>query len=260
MPVNPANRFLGALVVLLVTFGPIRVSSAQPEDFIDLGVRTQAESFSVPVRLRTGNDIRWFRIVLPATDPESGPQGFVDIWTRPTFDGYFMRYGAFGVFDRFGDRIAVGRDVSDGPVFECSFGSGDPRPPTFVPPVEIPSRENPAFFGQEGDLAAGEYWIAVGEYPWFGLNGWSAGSIRPPESLDRETDLYFNIQPGGVPYCDPDFNWDGNVDQEDAWYLINVIAGGTNETGRFADYNRDGNEDQDDVLALIHTIAGGGCP
>jgi hypothetical protein len=260
MPVNPANRFLGALVVLLVTFGPIRVSSAQPEDFIDLGVRTQAESFSVPVRLRTGNDIRWFRIVLPATDPESGPQGFVDIWTRPTFDGYFMRYGDFAMFNGVGDLVADARHVSERPVFQCSFGLRDPRPPIDIPPADFPDPLNDAFFGQEGDVIAGVYWIAVGEYPWFGSNGWLAGSINTPENLNRETNLYFNIQPGGVPHCDADFNWDGNVDQEDAWYLINVIAGGQNETGRWADYNRDGNEDQDDVLALIHTIAGGGCP
>ncbi|MCC6951198.1 MAG: hypothetical protein IT433_07095, partial [Phycisphaerales bacterium] len=77
---------------------------------------------------------------------------------------------------------------------------------------------------------------------------------------DRNTELHIRIQPPDIPYCDGDFNWDGNVDQDDVLYLANVLAGGENPTGRFADYNRDGNADQDDLLALVHTIAGGGCP
>ncbi|MCC6950180.1 MAG: hypothetical protein IT433_01910 [Phycisphaerales bacterium] len=78
--------------------------------------------------------------------------------------------------------------------------------------------------------------------------------------MDRNTELHIRIQPPNIPYCDGDFNWDGNTDQDDVLCLANVLAGGENPTGRFADYNRDGNEDQDDLLALVHTIAGGGCP
>jgi hypothetical protein len=62
------------------------------------------------------------------------------------------------------------------------------------------------------------------------------------------------------PRCDPDVNQDGNVDQDDVSYLINVIGGGDNPAGTDPDYNQDGNVDQDDVIALINTIAGGGCP
>jgi hypothetical protein len=256
---NPG--YLGRVAALAAVGGIwASVALGQPEDFIDLGVRTQAGAFSVPVRLRAGNDIRWYRVVLPGTAIPDGPQGFVDIWTMPTFDGYFMRHGAFGIFNNQGNRIAVSRVISDWPVFQCSFGISDPRSPIPIPPVEFPELPNPPFQGQDGELSLGVYWVAVGEHPWFGPDNWSAGSIRPPESLDRETNLYFNIQPGGVLYCDPDFNWDGNVDQEDVRYLINVIAGGTNETGRWADFNRDGNEDLDDVMALIDVIAGGNCP
>lgn len=60
--------------------------------------------------------------------------------------------------------------------------------------------------------------------------------------------------------CDPDYNQDGNADQDDIMYLINVIAGGPNPTGLDPDYTHDGNADQDDVLALINVIAGGACP
>jgi hypothetical protein len=60
--------------------------------------------------------------------------------------------------------------------------------------------------------------------------------------------------------CDPDLNQDGNADQDDVAYLINVIAGGENPTGIDPDFNGDGNVDQDDVAALINVVAGGGCP
>jgi alpha-amylase len=60
--------------------------------------------------------------------------------------------------------------------------------------------------------------------------------------------------------CDPDVNQDGNVDQDDVLYLINVIGGGQNPTGIDPDFNRDGNADQDDVTALIDVVAGGPCP
>jgi len=60
--------------------------------------------------------------------------------------------------------------------------------------------------------------------------------------------------------CDPDLNQDGNVDQDDIAYLINVIGGGANPSGIDPDFNVDGNADQDDVSALINVVAGGLCP
>jgi hypothetical protein len=63
-----------------------------------------------------------------------------------------------------------------------------------------------------------------------------------------------------APACDPDLNQDGNVDQDDIAYLINVVGGGGNPTGIDPDFNQDGNVDQDDVSALINTVGGGGCP
>jgi len=62
------------------------------------------------------------------------------------------------------------------------------------------------------------------------------------------------------PPCDADLNQDGNVDQDDVAYLINVVGGGDNPTGIDPDFNRDGNVDQDDVAAIINTVGGGGCP
>jgi hypothetical protein len=74
-----------------------------------------------------------------------------------------------------------------------------------------------------------------------------------------------NVSPAGVygnapVVCDPDVNQDGNSDQGDIDYLINVIAGGENPTGIDPDFNQDGNADQGDVDALINVVAGGECP
>jgi hypothetical protein len=60
--------------------------------------------------------------------------------------------------------------------------------------------------------------------------------------------------------CDPDYNQDGNTDQDDVRYLVDVVAGGPNPTGRDPDWNGDGNVDQDDVRGLVDHIAGGVCP
>ncbi len=60
--------------------------------------------------------------------------------------------------------------------------------------------------------------------------------------------------------CDPDLNQDGNSDQGDVDYIINVIAGGANPTGIDPDFNNDGNADQGDIDAVINVIAGGACP
>ena len=70
----------------------------------------------------------------------------------------------------------------------------------------------------------------------------------------------FRISPTTPAVCDPDLNQDGNADQGDIDYLVNVVAGGDNTTGIDPDFNRDGNVDQGDIDAIINVIAGGNCP
>ncbi|MFA6045349.1 MAG: hypothetical protein WC718_10225 [Phycisphaerales bacterium] len=63
-----------------------------------------------------------------------------------------------------------------------------------------------------------------------------------------------------APTCDPDVNQDGNADQGDVDYLINVVAGGENSTMIDPDFNQDGNVDQGDIDSLLNVVAGGECP
>jgi hypothetical protein len=102
--------------------------------------------------------------------------------------------------------------------------------------------------------------------------GCTAGRARV--SVPVAAGEYFIIRVGGTngatgtgvltitctPPCDPDLNHDGNADQDDVAYLVNVIAGGGDPTGIDPDFNRDGNTDQDDYAALVRVIAGGPCP
>ncbi len=60
--------------------------------------------------------------------------------------------------------------------------------------------------------------------------------------------------------CDPDFNGDGSVDQDDIACLAQVVAGNASCSNLNPDFNRDGNVDQDDIDALAQVVGGAPCP
>jgi hypothetical protein len=72
-------------------------------------------------------------------------------------------------------------------------------------------------------------------------------------------DVFITIQSAGTP-CDPDYNQDGNVDQDDIACLAQIIAGDPSCSDIDPDFNGDGNVDQDDIAALTDVVAGGPCP
>ncbi|MFZ2874352.1 MAG: choice-of-anchor X domain-containing protein [Phycisphaerales bacterium] len=88
------------------------------------------------------------------------------------------------------------------------------------------------------------------------IASWSGASATGAYKISM-TGVCFD---GGPVSCDPDYNQDGNVDQDDLAYLVNVLGGGENPTNRDPDFNGDGNADQDDYAALLNVIAGGNCP
>ncbi len=91
----------------------------------------------------------------------------------------------------------------------------------------------------------------------------SASDVNPQSVVESGLDAFFLSAVTCTPpaaSCDPDVNQDGNADQGDVDYIINVIAGGANPTGLDPDFNLDGNADQGDIDALVNVIAGGQCP
>jgi hypothetical protein len=94
---------------------------------------------------------------------------------------------------------------------------------------------------------------------WGGISNVTANGA-PVSSFSVSSDSGTDWSGGYQPPCDPDVNQDGNVDQGDIDYLINVVAGGPNDTGIDPDFNRDGNVDQGDIDSLVNVVAGGNCP
>jgi len=255
-------RALSAAVAATVAFVS-NPASAQPTEFIDLGERFVPETITVEIDLPASNAVQWIRIVLP---PLSADAGFLDVASRiEEFAEPWMMGPSAVLFNSDGSihQLWAGLDEGGDLQLWASYGlTAVPRAPYCFVAINEPIGplfcDTTPFAGQMGPLAGGEYWLAIGND--LGCNaGWRCSSFSHPGPLVRCT-VDIRIQPPDVPYCDGDFNWDGNSDQDDVLYLANVLAGGDNETGRFPDYNRDGNEDQDDLLALVHTIAGGGCP
>ncbi|MCC6951811.1 MAG: hypothetical protein IT433_10245, partial [Phycisphaerales bacterium] len=128
---------------------------------------------------------------------------------------------------------------------------------------------NASFDNDQGDFIANYKWYEGANLLQDGPSLLSAPftvgthtlTLRVTDSLGATDDdtVAITVNAGG-PSCDPDLNQDGNVDQDDIAYLINVVGGGENPTGIDPDFNQDGNVDQDDIAALINTVGGGGCP
>ena len=255
---RPASFVCGVCSLLAPT------AAAQPEDYTNLGPRLTAQTLEVPILLDSGEDIKWFLVELPAVHADAG---FVEMFTRSACVCLLLDRPGFIVFpsvagfDAAGQQLAHDSGRGDMGDIRMSWGLRDPRPPVCIVYDEFGNLAcNLPLAGELGTLERGWCWVAIGNEFLAGMDNWTVATNHPPSDPARHTTLTIRIQPPDVPYCDGDFNWDGNVDQDDVMYLANVLAGGGNETGRFPDYNRDGNEDQDDLLALVHTIAGGGCP
>ncbi len=88
----------------------------------------------------------------------------------------------------------------------------------------------------------------------------TCGSLVSDSALVFITGHNVPPPPPPPPACDSDVNQDGNADQGDIDFLIDVVAGGDNYTGIDPDFNQDGNADQGDIDALLNVIAGGDCP
>lgn len=92
---------------------------------------------------------------------------------------------------------------------------------------------------------------------------WQIADPAAPNGVaaSQASRLTFFCPRGGCPVaCDPDLNKDGNIDQTDVDFLLNLIAGGDNPDAIDPDFNKDGNADTYDIDALVNTLAGGGCP
>jgi hypothetical protein len=91
---------------------------------------------------------------------------------------------------------------------------------------------------------------------WAGQPTGTYWPVVPSDVAISQGLICFEVAPG----CNPDYNGDGNADQEDVACLVNLIGGDPTCSAQDPDFNQDGNVDQDDVAALVNVIAGGPCP
>ncbi|MDX2132380.1 MAG: hypothetical protein SFY69_10040 [Planctomycetota bacterium] len=91
-----------------------------------------------------------------------------------------------------------------------------------------------------------------------GVNWYVAGiAVTPGPAFTSDAILWVSPM---APACEPDFNLDGNVDQDDIACLTQVVAGDASCSAQDPDFNGDGNVDQDDIAALEQVVAGAPCP
>ncbi|MDX2131818.1 MAG: M1 family aminopeptidase [Planctomycetota bacterium] len=115
----------------------------------------------------------------------------------------------------------------------------------------------------QGTLAPGAYTLTLGTgitANALALDGEIAGGALPSGNglAGGAASIAFTVS-GGAP-CDPDFNADGNVDQDDIACLAQVVAGDPSCSTADPDFNGDGNVDQDDIAALEQVVGGAECP
>jgi hypothetical protein len=188
----------------------------------------------------TGASENWGDTFLSITNDSAGNYAIMGtVAGAPTASDTVIVYNGSVVLTREGDPVDLnGNGQADDNAF---IGRGNNTLAAFV-------ANNSMFIGNDGFL----YFLA-------NLRD-SDGNDLNPTGFGTPNALCRVALPGVNPPCDPDLNQDGNVDQDDVSYLINVVGGGENPTGIDPDFNRDGNVDQDDVSALINTVGGGGCP
>jgi hypothetical protein len=157
---------------------------SQPGTFTDLGTHTSPETFTQSVTLTAASDIQWFRIVLPAN---SATDGYVDIWNTAPGD---ITDSEIGAYDNSGVLRSSDDDGGPGLFSQLSFGQTAPARPASGAGGDV-------FSGQDGVLAGGVYWIAVGRFNVTFAAGWTVTSTYA--GAERTTTLNFRIQPAGAP-------------------------------------------------------------
>ncbi len=161
------------------------------------------------------------------------------------------------IFDANGNLVEYSDDEGDAALPMFSFGAGS-GPRTYPPAVSV-------YSGANGVLPAGTYYMACALFNTANIVGFPGGERFHVRGLSGSSftigaDIFTGGTPGGGSNCEPDFNQDGNVDQDDIACLAQVVAGDPSCSNLDPDFNGDGNVDQDDIDALAQVVAGSPCP
>ena len=164
------------------------------------------------------------------------------------------------LFDETGKGVLHNDDVVGGATNESELPAGYVSSPgTYYLALSFYNRDPITSSG--GFIWANTPFRAVrtpdGTDPASAITGWTGAGFGTAAITINMTGACY---PSNGPACNPDYNDDGNADQDDISYLVNVVAGGANPLNKDPDFNRDGNADQDDIALLVGVIAGSPCP
>jgi hypothetical protein len=166
--------------------------------------------------------------------------------------------GVAYLFDSVGDEVAFSDDEGQDALPQLSFGATAPSRTRGTNPVP--------FAGENGDLPAGTYYVAMALFGTNDIAGAPGGErwhVRATSAsgLDVNVEYYTGV---GVTCDSIDFNNDGLFpDDSDLVDFLNVLAGGTcsnDPNCNDIDFNNDGLfPDDNDLVAYLSVLAGGGC-
>ena len=165
---------------------------AQPASFTDLGTHNSTtETFTQEVTLLGPTDIQWFKVVLPSAP--SASSGYADLWT---VSGGLNPMGdtEIGIYDSAGTLVANDDDSGVGLMSALTFGIGSGQ--TIGDAFNLGG--DGIANGENGPLAGGTYWVAVGRYNVTFLTGWDATSTYA--GIETTTTLNFAVAPPTAPF------------------------------------------------------------
>jgi hypothetical protein len=119
---------------------------------------------------KTGGNVQWYKIVVP--NDVTGTNGlFLDIDTEGASDAAASFDTQLALFSSTGVLLAEDDDSGSGPTSQLTFGDAGPRGPLTTFPAVDPGLPGDGF---NGDLLAGEYYLAVAGFETVFANGFSA--------------------------------------------------------------------------------------
>ena len=202
--------------------------------------------------LRGSGDVCWVRFAIGEAAAE--PERFVDVYTGGSgaLDTKIALFDAGGNLLAENDNWDVGFSRNSG----LSFGR---RRPLRLYPV-ITSLDAPVgMAGQNGPLAAGQYYLSIAEFvgtfgPGFGVE-FGPGVGVGVGAFVAHVVTSTSVPP---PVCAADINFDGIVDGGDFTGFVNSFTAGDATADARADVNGDGTIDGDDFVLFVNAF-GAGC-
>lgn len=173
----------------------------------------RAPGFSLANQNVNANSVRWYKISLPLPAANLGFFGdrYLDIDT----EGSTYSDMELAVFDADGRLIATDDDSGSGNQARLTFGSGPARPPF---------GSGAPYDNSNGTLEAATYYIAMAPFEvTFGATSW-ATSATVTSSVTARLNIRTNIE--FSPFCEGDFNQDGNYNTLDILDFLNTWFAG----------------------------------